>query len=324
MGITPYVLKVLNYAFVINIILAIVVVFFERRKPMTTLAWLLVLLFIPVAGFVLYIFLGQDLRKKRLFYLKEEEEREFYPLLQQQDECLDRDQLVFVNARVRQYRDMVHLYLNSNQALFSQDNSVQVFDDGNELFPTLLEAIRRAKKYIHMEYYIIRNDSLGREFLEALCCQARNGIEVKLLYDGMGCLRLPFNFFQPLLDAGGKVASFFPPFIPYINMRINYRNHRKICLIDGEEGYVGGFNLGNEYRGLSKKFGFWRDTHVCLRGSAVDALEVRFLLDWRFASGSHSVHVRTYFPRREPAGETAVQIVSSGPDGQWSSIKDGY
>jgi cardiolipin synthase len=149
-------------------------------------------------------------------------------------------------------------------------------------------------------------------------------VEVKLLYDGMGCMHLPRKFFRPLLDAGGKVASFFPPLLPYINLRINYRNHRKICLIDGEEGFVGGYNIGDEYLGISKEFGFWRDTHIRIKGSALDELELRFLLDWRYASHDNFIAAAQYFPTRSEQGKSGVQIVSSGPDSKWSAIKNGY
>ncbi|MEN6350191.1 MAG: cardiolipin synthase [Syntrophomonas sp.] len=315
---------VLDYLFLVNIVFAVLLIFFERRNPTVTLTWLLVLFFIPVLGFFLYIFLGGDMRKKKLFYLKEAEEKKILPALVQQDESLHSDRLVFNNPRVHEYRDIIHLHLNSSQSLFSQDNQVEVFNDGKELYQELMDSLKKAEKYIHMEYYIIRNDSTGKAIRDILLEKARAGVEVKFLYDGMGCLHLPQKFFQQLIQAGAEVSEFFPPFLPYINLRINYRNHRKICIIDGEQGFLGGFNIGDEYLGLSKEFGYWRDTHLRIRGSALDGLQLRFLLDWRFACRYEFEVDERYFPERKVEGDTGVQIVSSGPDSKWSSIRDGY
>jgi Phosphatidylserine/phosphatidylglycerophosphate/cardiolipin synthases and related enzymes len=313
----------ISYLFVLNIILALMVVGFERRNPTATLSWVLLMLFLPGFGFLLYMFLGQDLRKERLFYIKEGEEREIFTLVQQQEEYYHNNQLVFNNPRMQEYRELVHLHL-SNQALYTQDNSIQIYQDGKELFRDLADAIKGAERYIHIEYYIIRNDNLGKSIVELLAEKARQGIEVKLLYDGMGCMHVPRKFFQPLIEAGGKTAVFFPPLLPYINLRINYRNHRKICLIDGFYGFTGGFNIGDEYLGISKEFGYWRDTHIQIKGSALDDLEMRFLLDWRYASKDNFIADPCYFPQRTPQGNTGIQIVSSGPDSKWSAIKNGY
>lgn len=313
----------ISYLFGLNIILALMVVGFERRKPTATLSWLLVMLFLPGIGFILYLFLGQDLRKEHLFYIKEGEERDIYPLLQQQDERLHKNQLIGNDTRIKSYKDLIHLNLN-NQALYTEDNNVQIFTDGHDLFRVLTAALERAEKYIHMEYYIIRNDNLGRTILDILVRKARAGVEVKLLYDGMGCMHLTRKFFEPLLKAGGQTAIFFPPLLPYINLRINYRNHRKLCLIDGMDGFIGGFNIGDEYLGISKTFGYWRDAHVRINGSAIDEMELRFLLDWRYASHNNFIEMAQYFPPRVPQGNAGVQIVSSGPDSKWSAIKNGY
>lgn len=317
-------LQIIDIVFFINLGFAVLLIFFERRNPTVTLTWLLLLFFIPVVGFVLYIFMGQDMRKKRLFYLKKEEEAELYPMLEMQHECLHLHQLPFVNPRLNQYEDFVLLNLSSNQSLLTQDNELKIYNEGNALFEEIINSLKQAESFIHMQYYIIRNDELGREIMQILSDKASEGVEVKLLFDGMGCISLCKSFFRPLMEAGGKVSSFFPPFLPYINLRINYRNHRKLCLIDGKVGYVGGFNIGREYLGLSRKFGYWRDMHVQLQGSALDAMEIRFLLDWRYASKENVTSDKRYFPAHTSAGQKAVQIVSSGPDSRWASIKNGY
>lgn len=315
--------RILELILLLNIIFAVLIVFFERRSPSATLTWIMVLLFIPLLGFILYIFLGQDLRKKKMFVLKKEEEMQIYPLIKLQDEQIHAHQLQLKNHRMTRYCDLIHLHLNSSQSYLSQDNKLEFHVDGREHFDDLLASLEGASQYIHMQYYIIRNDNLGRQVMDLLVKKAREGVEVRLLYDGMGCMRLPRHFFRPLLLAGGRAACFFPPFLPYINLRINYRNHRKICVIDGRVAYVGGFNIGDEYLGLSA-LGYWRDTHVKMAGSAVAGLELRFFMDWRYAAKDYDPFEEKYFQNHIPAGDTAVQIVSSGPDSHWASIKDGY
>lgn len=317
-------LSVVDILLVLNLILVLTVVIFERRHPTSTLTWVLALIFIPVAGFIFYLFIGQDLRKKRLFFLKEEEERILTNRLIVQDESIHSKALVFKNPQTEDYTDLIHLHLNSDQALFTQDNEVEIFNQGDELFECLFNCLGKAQRSIHAQFYIIRNDALGRKFLQILCQKAREGVKVKLLYDGMGCIRLPRKFFRPLQEAGGDVEVFFPPFLPYINLRINYRNHRKICVIDGEHAFVGGFNVGDEYLGVTERFGFWRDTHLHIRGSAVDALQLRFLLDWRYASRQDLSFEQEFFLMRQGKGQTGIQVVASGPDSKWTSIKHGY
>lgn len=320
-----FILTINNYIFVINILLAFIVILFERKKPSITMSWLLVMLFMPIIGFILYIFLGQDLRKKRLFYVKADEEKLIYASVKQQDDFLDKNMLEFNNKMVALHKDFIHHNINS-QALFTQDNTLKVFNSGIDLFESMFKHIKNAQSFVHLEYYKISNDALGNKLIALLVEKAQQGLEVKLLYDGMGCIRLNKKFFDPLIKAGGEVQVFFPPFIPYINLRINYRNHRKITVIDGKYGYIGGFNVGDEYLGNGKKYTSWRDTHLFLCGSAVRQLELRFLLDWRHARGLNNPFDFNprYFPAIKFTGKTAVQIVSSGPDSKWSSIRNAY
>lgn len=316
-------LWLLKNILIINILLAILLVFFERRNPSTTWAWLMILLFVPILGFFLYLFLGQDLRKKKVFAVKEEDDR-LERMINQQEKVLSRKDIEISYPNIRKSKDLIYLHLVSHNALFTTDNSVEIFNEGNDKFDKMIEDIKNAKKFIHMEYYIIRSDWLGKRIIELLARKASEGVEVRVLYDGMGCIRLSKRFFDPLVEAGGKISCFFPPFLPYINVRINYRNHRKICIIDGQTAYVGGINIGKEYLGLSKKMGYWRDTHLRIQGGAVDYLELRFLLDWRFSTKEPYVIKDKYFPVKESIGYTGIQIVSSGPDSKWSSIKNGY
>jgi len=317
-------LRFFNLLFVINILFAFAVVFLERKNPASTWTWLMVLLFLPSVGFILYLFLGQNLKRKKLFLLKKEEKENLTSIIDKQKDFLNNEALIKTNPFLSKYSDMMQLNLCSDNAFYTNNNHVTIFTDGKSKFDQLKENLKNAKIYIHMEYYIFQNDNLGRSILDILAKKAKEGVEVKLLFDGMGCLKVPKSFFDPLIEAGGKVACFFPPFLPYINLRVNFRNHRKICTIDGEYAFTGGFNIGDEYLGLSKRFGFWRDTHLFIQGDAIDALELHFLMDWRFAAEEDTIFDNKYFPHRTHLGKTGLQVVSSGPDSTWSSIKNGY
>jgi cardiolipin synthase len=317
-------LRFFNLLFFINILFALTVVFIERKNPANTWTWLMVLLFLPSIGFILYLFLGQNLKRKKIFSLKKEERENLTSIINKQKDFLDNEDLTKTNPFLNKYSDMMKLNLCSDKAFYTNNNHVTIFTDGKSKFDKLKETLENAELYIHMEYYIFQNDNLGNLILEILCRKAKEGIEVKLLYDGMGCIKVHRSFFDCLTKAGGKVSCFFPPFLPYINLRLNFRNHRKICTVDGKYAFIGGFNIGDEYLGLSKKFGFWRDTHLFIQGDAIDALELHFLMDWRFAADEDSTFDNKYFPHRSHLGKTGLQIVSSGPDSIFTSIKNGY
>ncbi len=301
---------VLKFLFIFNIIFAIVVVFYERKNPAVTWAWLMVLLFIPYFGFIVYLILGLDSRKQRIFSqkaahdeytLKGLKPEHFSPQLKE-DETNN---------------DLVYLNSVSGNGLMSQNNHIRVFHNGNDKFEAMLQDISGAKYFIHMQYYIFRGDDLGQRVISALTQKAREGVKVRLLIDGMGSLSLTRKYYKPLLEAGGQVAIFLPPYF----VRLNFRNHRKICVIDDEIGYVGGFNVGDEYLGISKRFGYWRDSHIAVQGDAAKALNLRFVMDWNFAS---SEKISCDLKLSKEAGGVPMQIVSSGPDTKWPMIHYAY
>ncbi len=306
----------------INILLAILLVFFERRNPTTTWLWIMVLTFLPGIGFLLYLFIGQDLSKKKIFQIKEVEDHCFRDIAGFQGEQMKRDEYTYKDPNYTKYEDLITMNLISAESFFTQDNNIELYFDGEEKFKSLMKSIREAKEFVYLQYYIFKSDGLGKKIIDLLCEKAREGVEVKLLVDGMGGRKFSRKYIKKLKDSGAEVAIFFPAFIPYLSLRINYRNHRKICIIDGKEGFIGGFNVGDEYIGLSKKFGYWRDTHIKITGSAVSSLQWRFNLDWRFATGSEITRCQTYLS--DETGNTGVQVVSSGPDSKWASVKDAY
>ncbi|WP_346891858.1 cardiolipin synthase [Clostridium sp. UBA3887] len=310
--------------FIFNIFLAFVIIFFERRQAGSTWAWLLVLFFLPIVGFILYLLFGRQINHQTIFTLNDEDRLDLERIVSAQRTAIDNGNIEVRSGEIIKHSHIIRMLLHNYASFLTTDNKVEILTDGRKKFDALLNDIHNATDHIHIQYYIFNDDNLGTEILNLLVKKAKEGIEVKLLYDGMGCIHNKKHFFDPLVKAGGEVYCFFPPFIPYINVRINYRNHRKICVVDGEHGFVGGLNVGDEYLGLSKKFGFWRDTHLHLQGDSVNYLEVRFLMDWRFASKKDFFMEERYFPRKPYIDNTAVQIISSGPDSEWCSIRNTY
>ncbi len=317
--------SIVSASLFINLLLAAAIIFLERREPTSTWAWILVLFFLPVIGFILYLLFGRKLRKKHLFRWEGRKKIGIDNLVNYQIDAIKEHSLEYRTNDVAQYRDIIYMHLLNNHAVLTQDNKVDIFDDGHEKFDALIHDILCAKTNIHIQYYIFRLDHLGNRILKALIKQAKKGVKVRLLYDEMGSRGVHKRHFKELLAVGGEVEVFFPSIFPLINPRMNYRNHRKLVIIDGRVGYIGGFNVGDEYLGLDKKFGYWRDTHLRIEGSAVHPLQTRFLLDWNQASDKKDLEYEDdYFPTITRKGEVGMQIVSSGPDSDWEQIKSGY
>lgn len=313
--------------YLINIFLAFVIIFLERKDPTATLAWLLVLLLFPGVGFILYLFLSQNFSRKKLFKMKANAQRTFGDFLRTQQEGFNSGKLAIKDKSVENHRDIIKMNLFKNQAFFTQNNDVQIFTDGHKKFEELFKCIEEAKSSVHVQYYIIKYDDLGKQLISLLEKKAKEGVEVRLLYDCIGSRQLLQKHVRDLVKAGGKTGRFFSSFLRHINLKLNYRNHRKIVVIDGKIGFVGGFNVGNEYLGLKRRFGYWRDTHIKITGLAVAELQKRFFLDWHNATKEDLNYQPKYFPLmedKEGFGDVAVQIVASGPDQTDEIIKQNY
>ncbi len=308
----------------LNILFAIVLIFFERRNPTSTLLWLMVLTFLPGLGFILYLFIGQDLSKKKMFESKEVDDYCFRDIVLKQENQMENEEYRYKDPNYLKYEGLIKMHLISSESFFTQDNNVEIYFEGEDKFNALIESINSAKNYIHFQYYIFKSDDLGNKVINVLCNKAKEGVEVKVLIDGMGGRKLRKRDIKRLEASGAQVGVFFPPFVPFLSLRINYRNHRKICIVDGYEAFIGGFNIGDEYLGLYKKFGHWRDTHLKIVGSAISSLQWRFFLDWRFSTGEEINRCQSYLHEEESLGSSGIQIVSSGPDSKWPSVKDGY
>lgn len=311
-----------------NVFLSGLVVFFERRNPASTWAWLLVLLFIPFFGFIAYMIFGRNSKREKMFREKEKNDQAvYYRYLFHDVHSVERvkEQKEFIEKKgkltnAEYVTDLAHMHLNSGNWM-TFNNQITYFNNGKEKFEALVQDIRNAKKFIHLEYYIWRGDRLGTRLAEELTKKAAEGVEVRILYDGIGNSRLPKYFFDQFHAAGGYTAAFLPRFV----VRLNYRNHRKLAIIDGEIGYIGGFNVGDEYLGIVKRYGFWRDTHLRFCGDAIDQMQMRFIKDWNFTAKNGIIQLdEKYFPKKTQFDGVRTQIVSSGPDTQWKNIRNGY
>ncbi|MCD8816954.1 cardiolipin synthase [Staphylococcus arlettae] len=316
---------VLISAFILNLIFAFTIIFMERRSAGSIWAWLLILVLIPILGFIVYLLFGRQIQRKHIFKIDESDKIGIEMIVNEQLEALKNDDFSKGNHQIVKFKDMVQMLLYNNAAFLTTDNEVTIYTDGRQKFDALLNDIIQAKDYIHIQYYIFRNDNLGKSILTALEQKLTEGVEVKMLYDDMGSRTLSLKDFKSFRKNGGQVEAFFPSKLPLINLRMNNRNHRKIVIIDGQIGYVGGFNVGDEYLGLKKKFGYWRDTHLRIVGDAVNALQLRFMLDWNSQSTRDNLQYEDrYFPDVNSGGTIGVQIASSGPDEEWEQIKYGY
>lgn len=317
----------LTLLFIIDFIIALTIIFLERKDPSATLAWIMILFLLPLMGIVIYFLFSQNISRKKLFKLTKAEEAVMQNALAEQIEEIKTDNFNFSNRDSRAWRELIRLNQTYGKAFFTQDNKISIIIDGEEMHETLLKDIRSAKISINIMYFIIKNDSIGKQVLKALTERAQAGVEVRLLIDAIGGRQILDFTTSELRAAGGQVAFFFPPMFKYlkiINMKLNYRNHRKIVVIDGAIGYIGGFNIGKEYVGLKKKFGYWRDTHLRFVGSGVQDLNARFIMDWKFAAKEKLIVSEAFYSHVVKEGSTGIQIVSSGPDSSRQEIKRAY
>jgi cardiolipin synthase len=314
----------LPIAFLLNIIFAVTIVFVRRKNPASVPGWLLVLFLLPILGCFLYLVFGQSYRKEKMFRLKSEADQKISKEMAAQVQEIKS----WAEERGSQwsgaFRRMALLLLQDNQALITTNNQITPYTDGKAKFADLLVAIRNARDHVHMEYFILKDDGLGRDIMKALTERARAGVEVRLLVDGVGGGGLPRHFYDELTAAGGKHAVFFPSLFSFFNFRVNFRNHRKIAVIDGETAFIGGFNIGDDYLGLDPKWGYWRDAAVRIRGTGALIAQMRFYLDWNFAS-QDKLEVRDrYFHQSSLPEASILQVVSGGPDTAWNPVKDSY
>lgn len=306
----------LYWIFFVNAIVSIVIIILERKNPEKTIAWLLVFILFPPIGFLLYVFLGRNWKKHKL----------------NNETNINIEELIYEamkNVKDDSYTTLIELLSKNSESPLFKDNSIKIFKDGLEKFKALKEELLKARNHIHMEYYIVKSDGIGNEIKEILIKKSLEGVKIRLIFDRVGCIKLKRSYIKQLREAGVDIVQysyFLAPLLRYINTQINYRNHRKIVVIDGEVGFVGGINIGDEYIGKSK-FGYWRDTHIMVKGDFVYGLQAVFLDDFATIkaankeSFSYGDNFQEFFPQTKYGDGKLMQLVKSGPDSEFPAIE---
>ena len=303
-------------AYGLVVVIVMLKVLMDNRQPSKTMAWILVLWFLPLVGILLYFFFGQNTRKEKFISqssLDQLTKRAMTSFAEQRDLRLPKS-----------HQPLMQLFKNQNMALPFKDNEVEIFTDGYGFFPALLREIGQARHHIHIDIFIFNDDELGRLLADALMDKARAGVEVRLIYDDVGCWHVRNRFFERMREAGIDVHAFMPVKFPAFTSKVNYRNHRKLIIIDGQVGFIGGMNFATRYvKGTGRQP--WRDTHLLVRGGAVYGIQRAFLVDWYFVDRT-LVTNRRYYP--EPArfieNNCLAQVVTSSPISPWPDIMQGY
>ena len=305
---------------VIYYIIAFIVmvhVVMDNRQPAKTMAWVMVIWFVPFAGIILYLFFGINTRRERMINQRS------------LDELSRRSMLGFVKQQDLQFSEkhktIIDLFINQNFSLPFKASEVEIYTDGYQFFPALLSAIGKARDHIHIDMYIFESDPLGNLIADALIAKAREGVEVRVIYDDVGCWKVSHRFFERMREEGIEVVPFLPVRFPSFTSKVNYRNHRKLIVVDGMTGFIGGMNIALRYIKGTKELP-WRDTMIRLTGTAVYSLQRAFLIDWYFVDRS-LFSDRKYYPNSAQApgqNPQLLQTVTSGPDSPYPEIMQGF
>ncbi len=319
----PSLVGIVSVIFLITSISIAVIIVYEKRSPFKTAAWILVLVMLPILGLIFYLFFGQEYRKQKLYSRRGIKALgRFRSLTTRQLRSFNKQELQ-LSEGVGNFKKIIGLLLNNSQAILTTGNSVKILNNGKKTLQAIFGAIAKARHHIHLEYYIIDNDEVGCA-LKALLIQKRNeGVEVRVIVDDVGSWSLSNNYISELKAVGVRFVSFMEVRYPRLTWKVNYRNHRKIVVVDGEIGFTGGINMADRYVKGNPKLGEWRDTHLQLKGDAVAALQTVFAADWFFMTGENLSGDKFFRPLTDLPG-VPVQISASGPDSDWDSIGQAY
>lgn len=309
------IITILDMIFLINSIVLIAIIILERRSPEKTIAWFLVFIVIPPLGILLYIFIGRNWKRHKL-------NNSFTNFAK---EVVDN----FINrTHQTEFKPLLELLAKNSESPVFDNNQIEVFNNGKDKFEALKEEMEKAEHHIHLEYFIVKSDQIGNEIKDILVKKSLAGVRVIFIIDKVGSYKLKHKYIKELRDAGVEVVYytyFLAPLLRKLNTQINYRNHRKIAIIDGKVGFMGGMNIGDEYLGKGK-LGFWRDTHIMVKGDFVLGLQAVFLNDYfeiKHTNGSNDIFIGEadkYCPRVFDKGNKIMQLVQSGPDSEYPAI----
>ncbi|MDE7411811.1 MAG: cardiolipin synthase, partial [Paramuribaculum sp.] len=303
----------LTAIYFISICSIIGVVLSENRNPVKSLAWVTVLLMFPVGGIILYLFFGRSIKHKRMISRRQKRK-----LLRESSSPTESSAIP--DTYPPHHRQQIELGKSLLKAPFFTGNDMTIYHNASDKFKALIDDIKSATTFIHLQYYIIADDKLGTEIADALIERAEHGVKVRIIYDHIGSLGLSKTYLKRLTDAGVEIYPFFKVAFPWFATRINWRNHRKICIIDGKTGYVGGMNIADRYIDGGKNFDSWRDTHIRVTGPAVASLHYSFAVDWSFM-GFPLITDKIELPAHTSASsDIGMQLITSGPTSEWSNI----
>ena len=302
-----------DWLFFLTVVITIVIVVLDNRNPVKTLAWVLVLAFLPVVGLLFYFFFGRNTRKEKLISKKGFARLSKYPMMEYQQQKSFKEP--------ENQHQLMHFCRRVNGALPFAGNAIDIHTDGYSMLEALLKAIASAKHHIHLQFYIFEEDAVGRLVRDALMDKAREGIEVRVLYDDVGCWKVSHAFYDEMREGGIEVRGFLKVRFPRFTSKVNYRNHRKVVVIDGRVGFIGGMNIALRYlKGVP--WGVWKDIFVQVEGKAVYGLQTAFLTDW-YATDHSLLTSSCYFPEMDVRGGILMQVVTSDPIGKWRDIMQG-
>jgi cardiolipin synthase A/B len=308
---------------IITIIFVVFIVILENRNPVKTISWVLLIVFLPLIGIIFYFLLGRNYRKQKIFLKKSIKDFQNIDKYFAEQILNLKDKSNFYNEQIENKLGIIKLLINNNKALLTEHNRVTILNNGAATFESIIEEIKKAKNSIHLEYYIIEEDTIGNTIKDLLIQKAKEGLKVRIIYDDVGSWDLSDEFIEDLEKNGIEAYSFMPVRFQKLTTRINFRNHRKIIVIDGIVGFTGGINIADRYVQGLKDIGIWRDTHLKIEGDAVKSLQVVFLIDWFFVSNQF-INSEIYFPDQQINNKCFIQIASSGPDSDWESIMQAF
>ena len=295
----------------------------NSETPSKALGYLLLVISFPVGGVLIYMSVGLNYRKKELYRKKLKIDEKEYPKLEEEAIALSLETLSKNKDKIDNFYQLASF--SKDKSLTSSNNNVTVMVNGEAKFPDVFESLRSAKHHIHIEYYIYENDTIGNELAQILIEKAKEGVEDRFIYDDFGSSGIRKNIAHQLREAGVEAYPFYKIKLIMLANRMNYRNHRKIIVVDGTIGYIGGINVSDKYINNDKDDKlYWRDTHLKIVGNSVFNLQTIFLADWNFCANQKIRYSSNYFPEKSEAehyGNHLVQIVSSGPDSKYPKIK---
>jgi cardiolipin synthase len=315
--------KIFTLVFLLTAIPVAIMIIWEKRSPYKTAAWILALLLLPLFGVIFYLFFGQEFRKRKLFSRKGIKSLNKLRILSSHQLKQIEQTILNTDSKVREKETLIRLLLNNSNALLTTGNRLKILEDGSDTFEAIFNAIRDAKHHIHIEYYIIANDKLGKKLKDILIEKSNEGVEVRIIIDDVGSWGLDKKYISELKSNGIEIYSFMEVRFPRLTSRVNFRNHRKIIIVDGKTGFTGGINFADRYLEGIKGIGPWRDIHLQIEGDAVISLQVIFAADWFFVI-NENISGKKYFPPMQNYGGIPLQIAASGPDSDWETISQAF